>query len=240
MLTPARDDTDLPGGSGEMDFSTLLASTIHDLKNSVGSLLNTLNDSDTESLTRDAPTYAMVTQLQHQAVRINNDLMALLAVYKIDHDRYTLDVDHHNVYDVIEECVLQYTPLLRRKGVTVETLCPEDLYWFLDRSLTTGIINNAINNALRHTRDRLVLQAETHRNGLTIQVQDNGPGYPEHLLTCSPPPSGGIDFNGGATGLGLYFAAQAARQHKNRQRSGHITLGNGGDLGGGRFSLHLP
>lgn len=239
MLTPTRDAADSPTDSAKADFPGLLAATVHDLKNAVGALLDTLNDADTEPPADAAAVTDMVTRLRHQAVHINNDLVALLAVYKIGHERYPLHIDHHRVSDVIDECVLQYTPQLERDRITLETRCPADLYGFFDRSLTVGIINNAINNALRHTRDALLVSAQGTGDGLTITVEDNGPGYPDHLLACGPP-TGAVDFFGGATGLGLYFAALAAGQHRNRQRTGTIRLGNGGRLGGGCFYLYLP
>ena len=240
MLTLQDEAAEIPEYNGKRDFSTLLASAVHDLKNSVGSLLNTLNGMDGEPRGEDVATNEMVARLQHEAMHINNDLVALLAVYKIDHGRYPVDIDHHCVREVLTECVLQYSPLLERSRIAVELQCPKDLYGCFDRSLTMGIVINALNNALRHTRGRLVLRAAANRDGLTIAVEDNGPGYPAHLLMSDPGTASGIDFNGGTTGLGLYFASLAAGQHKDKQRRGYIQLHNGGRLGGGCFSLHLP
>ncbi len=240
MLTPPGKSIDLAADSGRPDFPALLASAVHDLKNSVGSLLNTLNGTDSDARSEDTDTNEMVARLRHEAMHINNNLVALLAVYKFDQGRYPVHIDHHCVNDMLMECVLQYTPVLESGRITVETLCPEDLYGCFDRTLTAGIINNALNNALRHTRDRLVIRAEACRGGVNIAVEDNGPGYPAYLLNCDVHAANGIDFSAGTTGLGLYFASLAAGQHKNKQRCGYIQLHNGGRLGGGCFSLHLP
>lgn len=239
MLTPLHDGGNSPTDIEQADFPALLAATVHDLKNSVGALLDTLNDADADAPSDAAAVAGMVDRLRHEAVHINNDLVALLAVYKIDHDRYPLHIDQHCVRDIIEECILQYTPRQQRGRIAVESRCPADLYGFFDRGLTSGIISNAVHNALRHTRDRVLIRAEAHGDGLTVAVEDNGPGYPFQLLAPGPY-KGGIDFAAGSTGLGLHFAALAAGLHRNKGRGGHITLANGGSLGGGCFRLHLP
>ncbi len=240
MLTLRDKETEIPEDDGKREFSSLLASAVHDLKNSVGSLLSALNAMDGEPRGEGVATHEMVARLRHEAMHINNDLVALLAVYKIDRGCYPVEIDHHCVHDVLTECALQYAPLLERSRIAVELQCHEDLYGYFDRGLTMGIIINALNNALRHTRDRLLIRAAASQNGLTIAVEDNGPGYPVHLLMSDPGTAGGIDFNGGTTGLGLYFASLAAALHKHKQRRGHIRVYNGGSLGGGCFSLHLP
>ena len=66
----------------DKDLSFLLASSIHDMKNSIGLMLDTLNqasisvDESRESLDRDLNT------LRYEALRLNNDLLHLLGVYR--------------------------------------------------------------------------------------------------------------------------------------------------------------
>jgi signal transduction histidine kinase len=222
------------------EFSTLLASTVHDLKNSVTLMLNTLNEAGAGTPDDTAAVRETLARVRFEAMRINNDMLQLLALYKLDRGRYAVDIDQHNVQEVIEECVLQYAPLLTHEGISVRTACPGELSWYFDRNLVAGVLNNALNNALRHGGRRLLVKAEQGRDGLTIQVQDGGPGYPDHLLDAGPAAPGGVDFRNGNTGMGLYFAALAAGQHKNGHLQGHISLSNGGETGGGCFTLHLP
>jgi hypothetical protein len=48
------------------------------------------------------------------------------------------------------------------------------------------------------------------------------------------------EVNEGSTHLGLYFAEEIARLHKQKNRVGYIRLENGPPLGGGSFNLFLP
>jgi len=49
-----------------------------------------------------------------------------------------------------------------------------------------------------------------------------------------------VDFKTGSTGLGLYFSLMVAGMHVNQDKSGFISIINGGAMGGGVFSIHLP
>jgi hypothetical protein len=43
-----------------------------------------------------------------------------------------------------------------------------------------------------------------------------------------------------STQLGLFFARKIAHVHRKGERRGRIALSNGGELGGGVFSIYLP
>ena len=88
------------------------------------------------------------------------------------------------------------------------------------------------------------VSAVTEGGYLRIQMEDNGPGYPESFLLDSREPQaggpGGVSFLTGSTGLGFYFASLVARSHTREERAGYVVTENGGTLGGSVFSLCLP
>lgn len=230
----------MPRSHEELDFPTVMASTVHDLKNSVGMLIDSMRDTANELAPREPNLIAHFSNLQYEAMRINNDLVQLLAVYKSDRGVFSLDISHHRVQDVLDECVLLYAPLLEHRRIAVETDCPDDLYWPFDAALVGGVINNVLNNAIRYTKDALLLKAAETQCGLVIQLEDNGPGYPDRLLAGDAISGAAIDFAGGGTGLGLYFSALVARRHESKGACGRVVIDNNGSLTGGRFSLFLP
>ena len=73
-----------------------------------------------------------------------------------------------------------------------------------------------------------------------IDIADDGIGYPEFMLKEQENFIKSIDHSTGSTGLGLYFAGQIARLHKQGENKGTIKLLNGGELKGGIFRLTLP
>jgi signal transduction histidine kinase len=220
-------------------FSAFLASIAHDMKNSLGMLINTSEEVLGSCTAETCPSQPLLTKLQYEAKRVNNNLVQLLALYRMDHARFTLNIAHHCVSEFIEDTITQNKPLLAFRGISLETDCPEDLVWFFDADLTAGIINNILNNAYRYARDKIWITVSEKDGYLVIHIRDNGQGYPEHMLTEKAGETPGISFSTGSTGLGLYFASLVARMHCNKGREGFIRTSNCGDSGC-CFSLYLP
>ena len=222
---------------GRADFGSLIASTIHDMKNSLAIVLDSL-----EACIPDmAPGGSQrLGQLQVEAKRLNSKMIQILSFYRMDKAMLSVNLAEWNVHDVLMELLLQETPLLDSKHIEGEMLCGEDLVWVFDRELVAGVLGNAINNAIRHARRQLMLEARCEDGCLVITVQDDGPGYPERMLESKAAAGAGVSFASGNTGLGLYFSRTIARMHCRDGRSGHIRLANRDGEGGARFSLHLP
>lgn len=75
---------------------------------------------------------------------------------------------------------------------------------------------------------------------LRFCIEDNGEGYPVHLLDADLDSPDKFDWVTGNTGLGLYFVAAVAGLHKNKGRKGFVRIDNDSELGGACFSLYLP
>ena len=221
-----------------LDFSSVLASSIHDMKNSIGMVINSLEEMITEG--ESGCSAERTAQLQYEARRVNDNLIQLLTVYKVQSDRLGVNISEHHVIDFLEERMLHSRSMLEFRGIELEIDCDEDLVWYFDEELIAGVLNNAMDNAVRYTQDRLRLAAEEKDGYLVLHLEDNGRGFPEAMLVSGAPDGGGVNFSNGRTGLGLYFSSLVAGVHKNRDRYGFIEQSNGGVLGGGVFSIHLP
>lgn len=224
----------------KIEFATILASTVHDMKNSLGLLLNTLDEVIGQCAPEQCPSYNQFSKLHYEAKRVSNDLIQLLTLYKIGNAQYTPNIAHHSLAEFLEETVLQNKPLFDFNGIEIEVDCPDDLYGFFDRELVAGVINNVMNNAFRYTSHRLKISAREHEGYLELSVADDGRGYPDAMLQGYGQPREEISFVTGSTGLGLYFAATVAHLHTNESRRGSIQIQNGGPLGGGMFTVRLP
>ncbi|GAB6042735.1 sensor histidine kinase [Endothiovibrio diazotrophicus] len=222
-----------------LDFSSILASSIHDMKNSIGMVLNSLEEMIADE-GGDACTPERAAQLQYEARRVNDNLISLLTLYKGGEGRLAVNVSEHNVHDFLEERMLHSKSMLEFRGITLEIDCEYDLEWYFDLELVAGVLNNALDNAVRYTKDKLRLAAEVEGDFLVIHLEDNGRGFPESMCVSGAPDGGGVNFNSGRTGLGLYFSSMVAEVHTNREHKGYIAQSNGGVLGGGVFSIYLP
>lgn len=221
-----------------IDFSMVLASAVHDMKNSLGMLLNSLDELRTEHETSLAASDKF-NMLQYEAERMHNDLVQLLGIYRLGENNLSAHMEEHYVPDFLAEHLARHVPLLEGLKIDYE-VDADDINGFFDEDLLTGVLNNTINNAIRYTKSRIRLTARQETGYLVIGVEDDGQGYPESMQHSGTPDFRSLDFNSGSTSLGLFFASSVAKLHTEGERTGSIQLKNGGRLGGGIFEIWLP
>ncbi|MBS1191757.1 MAG: hypothetical protein H6R10_3549 [Rhodocyclaceae bacterium] len=221
-------------------MTTFLASSVHDMKNSVSLLISGLEKTLASASPETLSTYGELSQMTYEAKRINHNLIQLLTLYKLDQQLYPFDPQYIAVGDFLHGVADQAFSLLRSRGIELELTAPEELYWPFDEDLVAGVIGNAFSNAIRYTNRRIHLDASVTDNFLEIRIEDDGPGYSPEMIDQTLAAQRGISFQTGSTGLGLYFSTKVARLHRNRGRCGEIRLENGGTYGGGCFVIRLP
>lgn len=221
-----------------IDFSMVLASAVHDMKNSLGMLLNTVDElrAEHEQALAGSEKFNM---LQYEAERMHNDLVQLLGIYRLGENNLSAHIDEHFVPDFLSDHMARHTPLLDGLGIDY-VIEADDINGFFDEDLLTGVLNNTINNAIRYTKTRILLTAREEDGHLVIGVEDDGKGYPESMQHTGTLNFKSLDFNSGSTSLGLFFASSVAKLHSNGDKTGTIKLHNGGRFGGGVFEIWLP
>jgi len=222
-----------------IDFSTILASSIHDVKNSLNILINKIDEISHKTV--DNENRAELEQLQYQGKCINGHLIRLLVLYRINQSQYFANITETGINDFLDEALDQYRPLLAHKNISLTVNCADELYWFIDRDLINGVITNIMNNLYTHAKSTIEIDARQKNKSLILQIKDDGPGYSEEILlapSCTQRKN--FSFNSNNTGLGLYFSGIAAEMHQNNNKSGYITTNNEGINGGGCFSIILP
>jgi signal transduction histidine kinase len=231
-----------PGSNALFVF---LASTVHDMKNSISVLSGTLETLLAEARPEAAPQYPQLAHMLYQTKRLNDNLIQLLALYKkVGKPDYPFDIEQLELAGVVEQVVCFERVLLDSRGITLDIDCEPDLIWHFDEDLVIGVVCHAINNAIHYTRDRIRLALAEVDGCLEIRVEDNGGGYPAAMLEAGQSAMSGnhagVNFLTNSTGLGLYFSSEVAKMHKHRERAGTLRLENGGAFGGGCFILRLP
>ncbi|MBK1887474.1 sensor histidine kinase [Marinobacter sp. DY40_1A1] len=221
-----------------IDFSMVLALAVHDMKNSLGMLLNSLDELRAENEAKLTESSKFNT-LQYEAERIHNDLVQLLGIYRLGENNLSAHIEEHSVSEFLSEHLARHTPLLEGLGIEC-SIESDDINGFFDTDLLTGVLNNTINNAIRYTKSEIKLTAAEREGYLVIRVEDDGEGYPESMQHTGPLSFKSLDFNTGSTSLGLFFVSAVANLHSEGDRKGYIKLHNGGELGGGVFEIWLP
>lgn len=222
-----------------MQFADVLASTIHDIKNSLSMVMITLDDlmSDPENQFAQPE---KVVQLQQEAKRANNDLIQLLMIYKHKNNRLVVNIAEQNVEEFLEDILVEHQPLLRAKNIKLTVDCDPELNGYFDEDLIRGVVGNTIDNAARYTKQQIAISAVEEEGFLVLRVEDDGSGYPDEMLETQTVQQMEDGFSTGHTHLGLYFSLLVAGTHKNKERIGTIRLENNHSLPGGCFSIFLP
>ncbi|MGJ8669205.1 MAG: sensor histidine kinase [Oceanococcus sp.] len=226
-----------------LDFATVMASSVHDMKNSLSAVLAGLDGLQQETQLS-AGNNRQVDGLRHQSRRLNCQLMQMLSIYKLQQDLYSPNIQQWPVDEFLEDVASEHRGLLAAQGISICDHTEPELSGFFDRELVVGVLDNALNNAVRYSRSRLEISARywVHEQGegVELSLRDDGPGYPEAMCVRSGQTAAALQFQQGRTGLGLYFCSLVADLHRNKGVHGRIICDNEGIDGGGRFALLLP
>jgi len=218
-------------------FPVILGSTVHDIKNSLGTLLGLIQQLAAK---QSADQLDEIRQLEFEASRINHSLMQLLVMYKIDEQKFSLMEDEYTALDLIYEAKAQQDRLSSLQNVEVRIDCSDDLLCYCDYQQVSNALGTILNNAQRYAKHSVIISACEIDGYVRFSIEDDGDGYPPHLLNANLSDSSQLDWVSGNTGLGLYFVAAIAQFHKNRDKTGFVRVDNESQLGGARFSLYLP
>lgn len=220
-----------------VNFPVLLASSIHDMKNSLSTirtLIAQLKKACPDANPRE------FEQLEFEANRMNNCLMQLLILYKIDLSLFNLSIDEHAVTEVLDDVMAQQSVLLSLSDIKLVADCPKDLFCYCDSTLIVNAISTLVNNAQRYCHGQILLTAIQESDYVVFCIEDDGAGYPENFVSSDPKQTTPINLTTGSTGLGLVFVATIAQMHTNGDKHGFIKTDNNSRLGGARFRLYLP
>jgi K+-sensing histidine kinase KdpD len=222
-----------------LDFSFVLASSVHDMKNSLGMLLSSLEEIIEESDSESEVQKHRLSILQYEATRINTELIQLLSLYRFEHQPQALKIDENYIFDTIEDQYARNDMLFKTQEIQLEIVCDNDLVWYYDNDLIGNVIHNVLVNGTRYATKKMQLTAKVVDEFLVIEIADDGNGFPASMIDAASLDSE-AHRDGNSTQLGLFFAAKIAEFHQQGERKGHIELFNGGPLNGGVFRIVIP
>ena len=218
-------------------FPIILASTVHDIKNSLGTLLGLIRQLADNQQVKSSDEFV---SLEFEATRINHSLMQLLIMYKIEYHKFSLAIDEYTVVDIINEVIAQNHNLSRINGLNLQVECDDELMVYCDFAHVSNALGTILNNAQRYTQQSINISVVQEVDYLKFTIEDDGIGYPQHMLQAELINPTDLDWVTGNTGLGLYFVAAIAALHTANGKNGWVKIDNQSRLGGARFSLYLP
>ena len=174
-----------------IDFSDVLTAVVHDMKNSLGLLIQSIETLEQHVPAELKEAHDHISCTHYEASRLNSNLVQLLSLYRTDIQQLPTAVDFYNIEDLLEDIISSHRYYAEQKNVSIETHVTSELHWYLDSELVYLLLNDVLLNALKYADKKLILTAkiETNNNDdwLLITVEDDGKGYP-CLLYTSPSP----------------------------------------------------
>jgi len=223
-----------------IDFSSIMAVAVHDMKNSLSLLLQSIEQLSSTLPETDQVAREHLGDVHYEASRMNTTLVQVLSLYRANMDALPTNIDECFVNDMVEELVDTNLTYTKQRNIAVTVDVDEDLSWYLDKDLIFLLMHDVFVNTIRYGATQVSIKAHIEDKFLSVIVEDDGPGYPENMLAMSNAAMDRLCISEGRTGLGLFFARLIAQTHKNRELNGRIELSNNKTTGGSIFKLLLP
>lgn len=223
-----------------IDFSSVLAAAVHDMKNSLFLLIQSIETLNEEIEPENHNAREQLASVHYEASRLNTNLVQILSLYRAEINSFPVSVDEGFIIDLFHDIKGSNQLYAKQKNITIETNVEAELSWYFDRELIFLLLNDVLINALRYGTSQIKLTAFEENNVLVMRVEDDGQGYPEDMLNKSHQDLADFQLSQGRTGLGLFFARLIANAHSQSDVNGEISLTNGGTLGGSVFEVKIP
>ncbi|MDO8845227.1 sensor histidine kinase KdpD [Methylicorpusculum sp.] len=222
--------------SQEAKFSDILASSVHDLKNSLQIVRSLIKTLALEYANLERPEFRV---LDFETARMNSCVMQLLILYRLDASHFKPLLEECRVLDILEEVGCQQSLQIQLRQISFTVECCDDLFCFCEDTLINTVLVSIVNNALRYCRQAIRLSGRQQDDYVCLCIEDDGPGFSSGIMAGTQGVKSS-ELEKGNTGLGLHFASTIAELHSQGQRRGFVVIDNESTLGGARFSLFLP
>ena len=153
----------------EIDFSTVLGASMHDMKNSLCMLLQSI-DLINEKIDHDKQTRAELAQIHYEIARVNSNLLQLLVLYKNNNKHLPLNIEEHYLDELIDELWAKNEMYINNKQIICTCEVEDDLSWFFDIDLVSNLLNDILVNALRYTHSKILITAKITNDFLEIKI----------------------------------------------------------------------
>ncbi len=157
------------------DKTRFLASASHDLRQPVQAL--TLFTHALRQQLHETKAIALLDDMGRSIEALNQLLVSLLDISKLDADIIQPDITHFDLQNLIEVLRTEYAPQAEVKGIAFTIKAEGDLVVYSDRTLLETILRNLISNALRYTNQGSIeVQFKQHLGAVWAAVCDTGIG----------------------------------------------------------------
>lgn len=220
---------------------TLASLLVHDMKSPLTSVIGNF-DYICQELEGRPPTETLAAAVDGLAGahRLNRMILDLLDITRLETGTLPIHRAPTELARIVEGSLAAAGPSARSKSITLVSSVARGLEANVDPELLRRILDNLIDNAVRHgpVNTRVVVEAQCHGAVATIDVIDEGPGIPQSRRELIFEKFGVSDRSGQRPsnhGLGLTFVRMATRAH-----GGEARVVDDGRAVGTTFRVTLP
>ncbi len=182
----------------------------------------------------DAMLQKRIASMQDDLTELKSLVNELLGMARLDSDQ-PLRYQTFDLTDALRSCAQALPPA----NVALDVSVPDGMgSYYGDCRLLMRATGNLLRNAQKYANSNVALSAARKPHGISIMVDDDGPGIPEEDRDKVFEPFYRLDRSRdrgtGGFGLGLSIAAKAVTLH-----GGTLTI-DASPLGGARFTIDLP
>jgi two-component system, OmpR family, sensor histidine kinase KdpD len=234
LLRNATKKTNLISESEKL-YKTLFNSISHELRIPIAAIMGSsetlLDQQLPESIQKE-----LYGEINIASIRLNRLVENLLNMSRLESGRITPNPDWFDVQDLVnsvsESLVYELQPF--QFNVDIPENAP---LIYIDYGLMEQVLHNLILNATQHSPSgsKIELKIRMSDTTITIEVSDQGPGFPEEELSrVFEKFYRGKDAKAGGTGLGLSIVKGFVEAH-----NGTVSAANN-KKGGAVFTIRLP
>lgn len=225
----------------QVNYSEILRGVAHDMRNSLTMMLQSLHAVSQQSQGQEKQiTATQLSDINYQVQRLSGGLTQIMSLYSAEEDHLSVNVDQVLVHDLIESVVCQNELFTDSSGIDCQLDLDVDLVWPLDHELISYLIDDVLSNAIRYSKERIIIRAHVTNEQLEITIIDDSDGYPNKMISAAQAPLHELDTEYGRMGIGLLFSRLIAISHRKADITGQVTLLNNSELGGSSFKIRLP
>lgn len=218
-------------------YNTLLNSLSHELKTPIAAIIGSVDTlkTNSEKLT-EVNKKDLVQEIEIAGYRLYRQVNNLLSMSRLESKFFKLQRDWYDINELIHKMVSRNFSTDTSHTIIYHE--NENLPLFhIDGLLLEQVIQNIIHNAIQYTPPGTVVKisAAARNENLLIEIQDNGPGFPEDKLEQVFEKFYRLPNSAtGGTGLGLSIVRGFVQA-----QNGKIQLENLPD-GGAKFTIIIP
>ena len=225
--------------AGFMSMGRFTADASHELRAPLTLMRSEVEGALSRSRTPEEYKRALVS-IQSELAHLTRLTDQLLILARADAGALVPAKEKVDVADWLHETGARWEAVAERRGAHIEVTAPASGGLTADPALLRRVIDNLVDNAIRHTDKgtAVAMRAYPSNGGWNVEVEDHGPGVPaafrSQLFSRFARPDTARTPEDGGAGLGLALSAAIAGAH-----GGKLELLDNDDRGA-VFRLHIP